>query len=98
MTNTSHTFTPGPWINLGRVSSDDSRTLIGNKDKNISLVGCACSDEQEANARLIAAAPELLEALEVAQSIIERLTRSTSDYSRQQIAIRAAIAKAKGEV
>ena len=51
--------------------------------------------EGEANARLIAAAPELLEALEAAMLLVDMST----SYRRQGIAqqSRAAIAKAKGE-
>lgn len=53
-------YTPAPWIDLGRVSNDDSRTLIGNKDANVALVGCANPLIQQANANLISAAHELL--------------------------------------
>lgn len=50
----------------------------------------------EANARLIAAAPELLEALEVAVSALEWADQ-TVDVRGAQLIARAALAKARGE-
>lgn len=56
-------------------------------------------EETKANARLIAAAPELLEALRMAEATIERLTERhglfSSTYGTRSV-IRAAIAKAEG--
>lgn len=52
-------FTPGPWeLNL---ADDHSYILRGGK--TIACVDTWMDDEQEANANLIAAAPDLLEAL-----------------------------------
>ena len=58
--------------------------------------------EIEANARLIAAAPELLEALEMLYAVVQGecpslLDEDSGGDSRLDIAIAAAIAKAKGE-
>ena len=96
MSETKHT--PGPWC-----LSDESPMIIEDECKVI--VGSASTypnsgyfpgqKEAEANARLIAAAPELLEALEKA------LDDSACDGDQcgtewHELA-RAAIAKAKGE-
>ena len=51
------------------------------------------SEETEANARLIAAAPEMLESLKVARDMLEEM-RPHSDRLAQ---VRAAIAKATGK-
>ena len=52
----------------------------------------------DANARLIAAAPQMLEALETADALIHRLLMG-ADYAQKECEeIRAAIRAAKGEV
>lgn len=101
MTNAKHT--PGPWI------SDES---VGGKlmvvsEENDALIADRLS---EGNARLIAAAPELLAALEKALAALETCT--PADYSTGHVihasfddaacawaeeTARAAIAKARGE-
>lgn len=90
---TSHT--PGPWAQtysknpqiVGTVSGKD---IASTSARNVPLA------QSEANARLIAAAPEMLEAL---QTLVESLTweekRSGTTYSGLEDA-RAAIAKATG--
>lgn len=87
MTNTKHT--PAPWkVNGTQVHADNKHeSLIADVfDQNE-----AC----KANARLIAAAPELLEALEIA---LEASTQGRDDKSWEDAAIAAiAKAKAKGE-
>lgn len=53
----------------------------------------------EANARLIAAAPDLLEALQaIVKSLADQDEEGLIEHSKQMIAARAAIAKAKVEV
>jgi len=87
--------TPGPWsvVELtpntvqtpsGRISVNWNATHDDGKRLN----------EAEANARLIAAAPELLDALELALEIIEATGPGSYPVAEEQI--RAAIAKAKG--
>lgn len=86
--------TPGPWDeNNGRVFRGNSGSICILTDQH-SFV------EYRANARLIAAAPELLEALEYIYLLLQddydgdalkRLTAELSDTAR------AAIAKATGE-
>jgi hypothetical protein len=92
MKNTPHT--PAPWevdysgnCHLGIIDKND-RTLAFCSLQNEN------GDEDEANARLIAAAPDLLSALERAVSIIEELP-----YPRNYAAVTflEIIRKAKGE-
>ena len=81
------THTKGPW-------SVRMPTEFLNQAAIEPCIGCVygAGEELQANANLIAAAPELLEALEV---IIEDLEEGAKP--RMKLA-RAAIAKAKGEV
>lgn len=86
---------PGPWV-IDKVSGG-----WGVRAPNWGYVaihdtsGLPHFDErQEANRRLIAAAPELLEALQVAElALRERGLRACGEYKQ----IEAAIAKATGE-
>ena len=97
MSNAKHA--PGPWTaqRLAIVASD--RSFVGR-------VYPWCADPQdaecaEANARLIAAAPELLEALEETLTAginwYETATKSDASELGFVVRARAAIAKAKGE-
>jgi hypothetical protein len=87
--------TPGPWeidqaIRHGfTVYSQQAGFIVGYMDEE----GRYGAVESEANARLIAAAPDLLEALE------ELLVQREGHYSTQTAwdKARAAIAKARGE-
>ena len=96
--------TPGPWI----ISADPLHfysltTVIGgkaNRLKNgppqqmiVQVGGFAEWQEAEANARLIAASPELLQALIDAVDLIETVSPFEGDTLRNA---RAAIAKAAG--
>ena len=95
-------YTKGPWHckpNANGVYGADGYAVTYPVHQAITVLG---SDDQshqwvnrnaEANARLIAAAPELLEALE---DIIEQLDTCEGGYY-VSAAARAAIAKAKGE-
>lgn len=77
MTKTQHT--PGPWDVHG-----DSHTLVGARDGKMMLANtlhehvvpryCRSKAEAQANARLIAAAPALLEA---ARQVAWKLNRNT---------------------
>jgi hypothetical protein len=99
-------FTPGPWFFVEDIRDEsDGFTYIAGydiKSNSAEIVGCegisGDSDENLANARLIAAAPDLLEALEKAREDInwmintgQQLNAHCFDY------ICAAIASARGE-
>ena len=86
MTHTKHT--PGPWKiipieDAARKVWDCVYYEDGNVDHHLACV------EGKANARLIAAAPELLEA---AKAVAKWLGRDINDWD----SLRAAIAKAEG--
>jgi hypothetical protein len=83
--------TPGPWL----TDVDVSGWSVGTEDKFIAFTNGEHSDEdispneEAANARLMAAAPDLLEAL---KRVCSHGYRSSPDWDNA----RAAIAKAEG--
>lgn len=93
------TFTPGPWQATGRIVEADPE-----RDGNecvIALVGMGESARNDADARLIAAAPELLEACEAMRIYLEEVAPERNDapeFWGMLDQARAAIAKAKGEL
>ena len=100
-------YTPGPW-NIGSSDLPVSRMSIhcgGHKDSCHSTVALMVSrgvigishDEEFANARLIAAAPELLEALEDCVAVMDRELAGLKAIQPELSSARAAIAKATGE-
>lgn len=92
-------FTPGPWV----VERADDAYCIANVG-NLVIMPCAGKvkhDNTEADARLIAAAPDLLEALEdIANDYAERFDMdSQSTNPGMKVVVenaRAALAKARG--
>ena len=100
MTQANHT--PGPW-NLGE-EIDNFRSISVPLWSEFANVVVRLEDDDrpyfrgEANARLIAAAPDLLEALTEAEaymSIVEPRS-DKAEYGRTLGVVRAAIAKATG--
>lgn len=93
-------YTPGPWYiktnpipeRNGRLWGWVDANPPGEPDKSISgaLVSWTQGEKSEANARLIAAAPELLEAL-------QEVVAFTGAHGGPYVRARAAIAKATGE-
>ena len=84
--------TPGPW----HVCDPDVavNAFIVVDEGNISIADCGCfSGNREANARLIAAAPDLLDALKM----VQRSTEWPTMESETQDAVSAAISRATGE-
>lgn len=102
--NAKHT--PGPWMYSGAGSIKRDYTAIGCTDGETIATAWGHSnsgffvseEEKEANARLIAAAPELLEALQEAISLIESIDgRDNSCDPRSDISdLKAVVAKAMG--
>ena len=86
--------TPGPWsyIGNGDVVAKSDKYCGGEKD--IASVFLTVNDEDEANACLIAAAPDLLEALWL---LVAGIENSVSDTYIPLVNARAAIDKAKME-
>ncbi len=100
--------TPGPWYvskrNPLRVIESGPRALtlatVGTNGHGVTAEGAQA--EAEANARLIAAAPELLDALRDAMQAVEVFHGPIAwevfrDHSPEMKRWRAAIAKATGE-
>lgn len=85
--------TPGPWQAIGTCvgnAKGERRFVVG-----ITRTAYASQDEMRANARLIAAAPELLEALEA----VDRMFSEPGKWNKISVrdCVRAAIAKATGD-
>jgi hypothetical protein len=92
--------TPGPWFAVGYQVEIESETVADICTTNAHLFGQGGLHNDAramANARLIAAAPDMLKMLEVARDSLE-----VSNYEGEEddvlAAIAAVIARAKGEV
>lgn len=90
-------FTPGPW-EMGDYYATGIYVWDENQDRCVALVEDCDVDhsELEANARLIAAAPKLLEALESLVAEINHEPNSEFGFPSLERAT-ATIAEAKGE-
>jgi hypothetical protein len=88
--NASHT--PGPWHFDGESIYSDAAEVIVSRPQ---YVGGANHNERTANARLIAAAPELLEALE---ALLDPSLSSDNPVELEAVfaKARAAVSEAKG--
>ena len=89
-------FTPGPWVVVGRLTKYVEARLVGGLIQEVAACGPTMADEgygqqQEANARLIAAAPDLLDALKRCKFDSLNMTLEDREFCR------AAISKATGE-
>ncbi len=91
MSDTKHTPTSGPWSIEQPVRRG---AWIYGPDGYVALTCGNTDEEAEANARLIAAAPDLLAALEMAT---EMLVRYSTFFSLKG-PIETALAKARGQV
>lgn len=101
--------TPGPWSYYAGESQPNPywrNIRLYNGERLIAEVGCTNAvGDGDANARLIAAAPELLAALSAYQRLVGYLQRTTNpeewathgDWKRLQAEADAAIRKAKGD-
>ena len=93
--------TPGPWRSI--IGYDGSHTILTGKDYSLQCVALIKSTPTcQADARLIAAAPEMLEALKHCYDLLGRyeINRIDGDEIADEAAsiIRSAITKATGEV
>lgn len=91
--NANHT--PGPW-SIRDDDEDGVVSIVGNSKIVLALVRTATVEPGDANARLIAAAPELLEALEPFGAIDLIESRLPAEFAMLVLRARAAIAKATG--
>ena len=91
-------FTPGPWRAFTRGMGD---TSIVSRSRVVAIVDFRDAEdglEFQANAQLIATAPKLLNALELAEATIVRLERHAPGSANGTLDIvRAAIAEALGK-
>ncbi len=87
--------TPGPWKWF---ETEDGRCRINPEGGGLVIAECAVmepfSEEQRSNARLIAAAPDLLEAL---KTLPQSLAATDDDLNRWLESAKAAIAKVDGD-
>lgn len=98
MSQANHT--PGPWNSHGdRVWSEFAGINRSERSNLIALSSYKLKmpdSERTANLKLIAAAPDLLAALEVASSVMACHELQDSQYDNARKVVREAIAKAKG--
>jgi hypothetical protein len=97
MSTTKHT--PGPW-EVDRYYWTLQRRLFGDDEPEVQIIGRISEtedDEREANARLIAAAPELLENAQAALAALEQPKTYPADIEAAKAFLRSAIAKATGQ-
>lgn len=90
--------TPGPWHRNIKPASHYP-TVFSGRSKHVCTVAQSQDDEMEGNVNLIVAAPELLEALKMAEDF---MTGFEGDDMQEDIdfklhKIRASIAKAEGK-
>lgn len=99
--------TPGPWFITGSMTKYVEARIPGRMIQEVAACGPTAADDgygeqQMANARLIAAAPDLLEALEYAVVDFDNWAAHEDNHPHEHLVAwaekaRAAIAKAKGE-
>jgi hypothetical protein len=87
--------TPGPWY--VQLSDNGKELLIKPIPGDVVAVTDPCPEEAE-NARLICAAPELLEACEVMLQISELEALQGKTRDKQINYLKSVIKKAKGEI
>lgn len=85
--------TPGPWV-IGRSRRGHDVVMVDTASGTAICDVYGDSDDRPANARLIAAAPDLLEALE---TLYRAVCIADADLRPGEELAREAIAKAKGD-
>jgi len=97
MTNSTHT--QGPWVIYDERAAHGSRLIYSSSEYGVGEVWDINNNgENKANAHLIAAAPELLKALEALLRDAETMAAISGLNIRTIEPARAVIAKAKGTV
>lgn len=86
------TFTPGPWTYKATAGDHDFSVYPESTGRDVALV----RDFNEANARLIAAAPELLEAAREYLRAVVNTYGQPPHLDRVANSLKYAIAKAEG--
>ena len=91
------TFTPGPWVAMGKAvdteSDNPTREILWGGHNTRSASG----EEKKANARLIAAAPELLEQCREFEKCLTHLINSgDSGADLERDKLREVLAKVEG--
>ena len=96
--------TPGPWVVVGNLTKYVEARLVGGLIQEVAACGPTAADEgygqqQEANASLIAAAPDLLAALQDVDAlwVHHSIAHGDGKISPLHEKVIAAIAKATGE-
>lgn len=83
-------FTPGPW----ELSEGPDTHVVGVKNDDSFIIAQVFRPEREANARLIAAAPELLAAAQ--RALAELKSRDDDSLAFARMGLSLAIEKATG--
>lgn len=93
-------FTPAPWgLDVGCCPGDfDKYWQVHDGHDAIACSSNCTAGNREANARLIAAAPELYEALSACLNYIENTESELGISLSSGQSARAALAKARGEI
>lgn len=92
--------TPAPWFEVKHFSEwliSDGTRLVATTAGSPAHLGLAHAKRDAANARLIAAAPDLLKALEDCVAVMDRELAGLKVIQPEFSAARAAIAKATGQ-
>jgi len=88
-------FTPGRWQWVGIGDEIYVETEHTKYIASLKQYGYSSEETQEANAHLIAAAPELYEALEKCAEVLQNFVGFSHPYIKEA---NAALAKARGEL
>jgi hypothetical protein len=90
------TFTPGPWVAMGKAvyteSDNPTREILWGGHNTRS----ASDEEKSANARLIAAAPELLEQCKLFEKVLNELVVMGEADIEERDKLREILAKVEG--
>ena len=89
------TFTPGPW-QVSYIDGVEDSLMVGGGDDGSDIVA-DIRDRDEANARLIAAAPELLEQCKLFEKVLRACIMAGDSGAELELdKLREVLAKVKG--